>query len=442
MKFRIYILAAMATLSLAACDGSYDDWADPQGFAPEAERAINFSAAGIGKTINLMTDTATLVPVASYQAPTASDSATVVYQLKLFNAAKASRTISLTKDGTAHRDTLNNAVIALYGKDLKERDMKGLVYAYTKINGQAVYGRSDSIAVNVSPAAPYLIYPDYSVKVGDATVSMRHEGTENVYDAPTFTATFQVKTANAQWQIADGSSNVTLAPATDATALSGTLAEGKTGTIGETGWYKLTVNMYTRAYTLEKLTIPPYLWVPGNQQGWAPATASQLYTTNMDMVYTGFIYLNGEFKFTSKAGWDGTNYGYSADGVLSTDGGAKNLSAAEGFYFISANTQAMTYQLTLINTVSLIGSSVGGWDKANDVDMTYNKTTNSYSITTNLAVGELKFRMNHDWAINLGGETSALTVGGGNLKIAEAGTYTITVYPTYDGNSHCSIVKK
>jgi hypothetical protein len=49
--------------------------------------------------------------------------------------------------------------------------------------------------------------------------------------------------------------------------------------------------------------------------------------------------------------------------------------------------------------------------------------------------------MNHDWTINLGGTVDSLTGGGANLKLAEAGNYTITVYPTYDGNSHCSVTK-
>ena len=56
----------------------------------------------------------------------------------------------------------------------------------------------------------------------------------------------------------------------------------------------------TIAVTAYELPYPKeeYIWIPGNHQGWAPATAPRLRSVNLDGVYTGFCYLDGEFKFT------------------------------------------------------------------------------------------------------------------------------------------------
>jgi len=48
-------------------------------------------------------------------------------------------------------------------------------------------------------------------------------------------------------------------------------------------------------------------------------------------------------------------------------------------------------------------------------------------ITTDLVVGEIKFRANDAWDLALGGTVDALTTTGGNLAIAAAGNYTITL---------------
>jgi starch-binding outer membrane protein SusE/F len=59
--------------------------------------------------------------------------------------------------------------------------------------------------------------------------------------------------------------------------------------------------------------------------------------------------------------------------------------------------------------------------------MTYDAVENALVITTNLVVGEIKFRANDDWAINFGddGNNKTLEYGGANIPVAEAGNYTI-----------------
>ena len=59
------------------------------------------------------------------------------------------------------------------------------------------------------------------------------------------------------------------------------------------------------------------------------------------------------------------------------------------------------------------------WDAANDV----------FTATLDLVVGQIKFRANDDWTVNLGGSIGALTQGGDNIDIAADGNYTITLDP-------------
>ena len=105
------------------------------------------------------------------------------------------------------------------------------------------------------------------------------------------------------------------------------------------------------------------------------------------------------------------------------------------------NLATMTYTLTPIASIGVIGpAQEGGWDS--DTDMTYNKETGAWEITIDLKADEIKFRANDGWDINWGGKTDNLTEGGANIKIAEAGTYFIQLFPLCETKAHCSITKK
>ncbi|MDH6535340.1 DUF5115 domain-containing protein [Parabacteroides sp. 52] len=167
-----------------------------------------------------------------------------------------------------------------------------------------------------------------------------------------------------------------------------------------------------------------YLYVPGNHQGWNPAAAPSLYTENMDMIYTGFVYLDGEYKFTSAPDWDHTNYGSAGQGLLSNDGGAGNLQAEAGFYYLKADLNLLTYTQTA-TVWGLIGDATpGGWD--NSTPMTYDRVTNTWTVTADMSAGMYKFRANNAWDINLGGDLNQLTFNGENISIEE-GNYTFTL---------------
>src|SRR5690606_40627505 len=68
----------------------------------------------------------------------------------------------------------------------------------------------------------------------------------------------------------------------------------------------------------------------------------------------------------------------------------------------------------------------------------YDKKTDTWYVTTDLATGEIKFRLNNKWDWNLGGALDGLTQGGDNIAV-EAGNYTITLTVTGDkiGRASC-----
>ena len=184
-----------------------------------------------------------------------------------------------------------------------------------------------------------------------------------------------------------------------------------------------------------KLTVTPYdmsiiypkLYIPGDHNSWG--FTNFLYSAKFNTKYEGYVYLNGSFKFTSVAGWGGTNYGDGGAGILSTDGGAGNLSVASGagLYYLTADTDALTWTNTP-TTWSIIGTATpGGWD-ANTL-MTFDPTSKVLTVTEDLKAGVFKFRRDNNWDVNLGSGSrpGLLAPNGGEIAIEETGTYTITL---------------
>ncbi|MDQ0641464.1 hypothetical protein QF042_005029 [Pedobacter sp. W3I1] len=184
------------------------------------------------------------------------------------------------------------------------------------------------------------------------------------------------------------------------------------------------------------LTATPYLasaWIyaPGAYQvspDWNPPTADSLVSLTSNGIYKGVInYPTGklEFKITPEKKWD-VNYGDGGSGTLNSTGGNLNAGTA-GLKQVTVDMNAKTWSIKpVLQLWSIIGDATpGGW--GTDTDMKYiNDGKESWRITLDLKAGPLKFRMNHDWAVNLGGGTN-LTLGGADINVATAGNYTITL---------------
>jgi hypothetical protein len=182
----------------------------------------------------------------------------------------------------------------------------------------------------------------------------------------------------------------------------------------------------------------PAIYVPGDYQNasgytndWSPADAPALASISNKDQYEGYVYMvnsNGSvnFKFTNDRTWT-LNWGEgSTAGTLESPG--NNIAAPDtGYFKINVDLNAMTYKM-LKTSWGVIGSATAnGWNS--DINMSYDPSTKVWSLTTNLLVGEIKFRANDSWDLNYGddGADGTLDAGGANINVSTAGNYTIVL---------------
>ena len=210
-----------------------------------------------------------------------------------------------------------------------------------------------------------------------------------------------------------------------------------------TGLYTITVDFQQGTFTVKLVNQYGVLYVPGDYQGWTPASAAALGSPKNDGNYDGYVNIPSggtyQFKFTGEPDWNGAIYGdTAANGRSGVLGGGNNLQVpGAGYYEITASTTANKWTATA-TTWSIIGSfAASNW--SNDIAMTYNSSSNSWSGQITTATGDqFKFRANGAWAINLGdaggSALGSLSYGGNNIGdpsknfSVPPGTHTITLY--------------
>lgn len=447
-----YMILLCPVLIFTACMEDFNgDVAAPQQWEQETAKTIGFKAEKVG-TIDLNTVASEKVKVCSITKPALTAGRVKGYALYLNEKV----TLEVDSLGQVKTSALQDSIVSIYGKRPELRTLNGRLYALVALGGQTL--RSDSVALTlaVKPKAPFIAEEYYILVWDKSTIGptvTRFNHTGDVYENPIFTIVTKV-VAGAEWLVgtkkyASPIEQETVEPGTgrlgNATegsdATEGTLVpEGNRMKFKAAGWTKIELNMADYTYKVTVLgNVSPFLYVPGNHQGWSPATAPFVHSTDF-MNYGGFVSLDGEFKFTSEKSWDGVNYGAGAkDGTLSTDGGAGNLKAEKGFYLLKANISSLTWSAVLIQTFGLIGSATdGGWDTS--TPMTFDAAKSEYSITATLKDGELKFRANDAWDVNLGGDPEHLTFGGANIAV-KAGTYKITLSLSDAQKYTCTIAK-
>lgn len=180
-----------------------------------------------------------------------------------------------------------------------------------------------------------------------------------------------------------------------------------------------------RTYT-EVSKEPAKLYVPGDHNGWTHSQFIQSVDKEKTQ-FEGYFFLNGGFKFSNVANWDGTNYGAGDEaGVLAIPG--KDIKLEESVYFLTVDITTLKWTHQAV-TWGLIGSATPG-DWNTDTPLTYDVTTNTLIATVTLIDGEIKFRRDGAWDVDLG--TSAevgageLVLKGGNIPV-KAGKYLISL---------------
>ena len=227
---------------------------------------------------------------------------------------------------------------------------------------------------------------------------------------------------------------------------------GKNLTVSETGTYDVYYDSANeKLYVMSAGDAPAdyhsyaeYIYAIGGDTGWSSVyyLSSSKDGDAFTGKYKGFGWLSGEFKFKpNENDWSG-DWEFDGEGKIADNGGSNcPAPATAGYYMIEVDLTAMTYSLTLINGIGVIGpAQAGGWDS--DTDLAYDSESGLWKGTVELAAGEYKFRANDAWDINWGGDLAALTQGGGNINLAEAGTYAIELAALCDGKAYATVTKQ
>lgn len=190
------------------------------------------------------------------------------------------------------------------------------------------------------------------------------------------------------------------------------------------GFYKINANAIDLTYTAVA-----QIWgvigsaTPGD---WGDETPLVYSPENRQ--WQGVVHMKAaEFKFRANHNWD-YNYGSDdADGNLQAGGGNIPVDV-EADYQIELDFSTPNEYTYNTYRWGLIGDATpGGWDT--DTDMTWDATNGVFTVTLDLTAASFKFRANDGWDVNYGGNLTALTPGGDNIAVAEAGNYTITFDP-------------
>lgn len=462
---KIFSALVLAT-SLVACTGDYTDWVNPQSNEqPETVAFGNGSVSEVG-VIDFANEQPEQVQVCSITAPTASDAAynQVIYKLNL-----GSEAMEIGADGKIAADVLKTFLETNYGKAPVQRDIVSTVEQWISDGTTAVKtATSGEFMVKAKLDAPVLY--DHLYLIGapsqwDPTCTslpFTRDESKSIYDAPVFTITVPVAEGDTWFAFADDHTVAT----NDWSQVFGAREGNGFNLIGETGklarrteltddgsfkisvngdakYMKITVNVLDGTYLIEKVNFVDYIYLPGNAQGWNPGTAPALKGDGAGL-YTGFAYMDGEFKFTQERAWaaeynNGSFSTCSADFDLGAKDGGNIKCNSTGLYYFEVNVVSGDLKATKINNMNLVGD-FNGWNAADDAQqMTWNAAELCYEITgAGVTAAGWKFTANNSWDINLGGALNDLVGNGSNI---DAVGKTIKLYPcrTTSDNIYCTV---
>ena len=457
-KTFLYSLAVLASVSLASCNGDYDDWANPQTNPQEASAAqygITFTAGPEAEcnmpdedgVINLVTVNSTDANVSGY----------TLIDLKVNGEAIESGEIignNIQVNATELEKILckQNKSRASVARDINVE---------SKVSANLASG--DAVAINTVGQTTGKLTPTPTPTIDEQGYYMLGEVNGNNWDPknPVWMnkvsdGVYQLKVTTEKdknyFKFYEGSkfeSNNWDVINTGVMGCEKDGSEDASGTIYYTGdsWgtpqsmvivgtgtWIVTLDMNNLSYSVGK----PILYMAGDANGW---DHSDVLNSDDGVHFTGYMYLNQNgFKFSTQPNWDGTSYG--ADFDTAPDAGNIVITEEAGFYQVDVDLSAKTYTLTPF-TIGIIGNATPkGWD--GDTNMTYNPEERCWELKdVTLTDGEMKFRHTNDWNLSWGGELDNLTTQNGpNIAVA-AGTYDIKLVVNWaEGTAKCEMTKK
>lgn len=471
-KTLLYSLAAVASLTLASCNGDYDDWASPQSYDPES------AASAYGLTATAGSDANVAMPVAdddiNLVALSSSSSEVSGYAVKtlLVNGEEISCSVS---DGNivVSADDLDEIIQSQFNSRAsvtRQITVKSVV-SLVLDNGDAV-AISDTLTTQASltPAAtPAIDANGYYMLGGFAENGAGWDLTAPVWmqkvSDGVYTATVNTTSTGDNWfKFYEGShydsanwDEVNLGQmgcrVNGDNSLNGFIVyqgdkwEVQTPVISGQSTFEVTLDMNNLTYSVVRAEAKYYLI--GNPNGWSISSYDCMFYGLGNNTYTyttkftnqwDLKILEGKYIGTGDSAWGycwgGENGSTAATGSLTnSDAGAIGPNENGGWYTFTFDMNSQTYSWTAIDeptteytSISLIGD-FNGW--GGDVDLTQvaGAPHNWYVRTEIPSDGGLKFRANHDWGVNWGA-TMDLTehyygagVNNGDNINVPAGTY-------------------
>lgn len=453
MKKNIFFLG-MAALALAACSGNpYDEWSSAQHSDPEAAKTVTLNVAPAA-AIDFATLTADSVQL-FVPTVTAENGAVNTYTVVLNNEDQtATQTVTASENGMVATSDLQTAYYTLIGRRPVQRTIGLDITAYSMINGESIKNEGSTTAT-LTASAPviesrYYVTGNINGWNNSDTTYPVVNGGGDVYDDPVFTVTLPATGSDIEFKLTPesglgGDWTGCITAAKDGTE--GKVSDSNAGgnlvitNDPDAKFYRVTFDLLNQTWSYTSLSFNEYIYEIGGESGWS--TNHALYGANSDGNYLGYYYLNGEFKFKPNADNWNDDWEYDGEGKIADNGGPNIPDPGAGYYRIAVNTVTLTYSLLKVNSISMIGTVNGNWDT--DTDLTYNVSDDAWEWTGQLNAGEVKFRVNHDWAYSWGGKDgnaynfNNLTENNGqNLKIDEAGTYKVTL-TVHQENGDCKV---
>ena len=444
-------IAAAALLGLTACTEDYKDWKQQE--QPTQPATVTFADGSVTEVpaidLNNLEEGQTMVKVAAIVAPSA-DGYTPYYTLNIGENA-----YDLDAEGQIPADELQAIVAEEFGRRPTEREITATVSMWVT-NGSTTVKTATSapFVIKAIPQAPiieaayYLTGSINGWDNTDATYKLTNDGSDP-YENSKFTLRIPAPEDG-------GNIEFKMTPESGLGGdWSGCLAagaeDGKFNYDNNGGnliitadpdalFYDLTFDMLDQTWKATPVGFNPFIYEIGNESGWSEP--HPLHGNGLGQ-YEAVIKLDGEFKFKpNKDNWDGDWEKASGDataGTLTADGGPNVDAVAAGFYFVQVDLKAMTYKLTPVTSISIIGSVRGSWDT--DIDMSYNEALRCWEARETLNAGEFKFRASHDWSVNWGGTFDNLSQGGANLNLEADGAYIIRLYLSDEAPAYCTVKK-
>lgn len=215
--------------------------------------------------------------------------------------------------------------------------------------------------------------------------------------------------------------------------------------------------LYSEAVALEVTPYQPIIKhdnsriirIPGNFQEWKLLDAPQIINTGNPGEYDGYVDFPNEYpQFVMVKGsttWDPkVTFNYIGDNKFGFGGSMFSIFGGSGAYRMKISTITNTWSYTKINSWGLNGSAVSA-NANTEKTMVQGIERLTWSITTDLAKGDFRFRANKNNEINLGhnptDEFGVPSYDGQSIQIAKAGNYTISLELSQAGNYMYSVQK-